>query len=306
MYGVSRYSSAAAQTLSLVERACAKAGLNAARAHILHHYNNAIVYLPAEHAVARFTTGREALQRVQRTQASVRWLIDTHEFPATAPLLGVQAVEVDNLAVGFWRYYPQPANMPSMDSRDLALLLRRLHLSGEPLNPPPAWEPLTSLFETIHDPSASASLAEDERKWIDGKIAEIRGRLNRLSWPLGFGLIHGDAWVGNLLWDNAGPHAILGDWDRVSIGPREVDLIPTWHAATRYGQGPAWARQFADVYGYDLAAWDGYPLLLAMRDLVQLTGPIRRAGAAPKYEQALRQRLDALRTGNTSSTWIAL
>jgi beta-phosphoglucomutase-like phosphatase (HAD superfamily) len=67
------------------------------------------------------------------------------------------------------------------------------------------------------------------------------------------------------------------------------------------GRGAPCARQFADTYGYDLGACEGYQTLLAMRDLVQLTGPIRRAEAAPQYRQALRQRLDSLR-----ATWTAL
>jgi hypothetical protein len=49
---------------------------------------------------------------------------------------------------------------------------------------------------------------------------------------------------------------VLGDWDWVSIGPREIDLIPTWHAAARYGKGETWVSDFVHRYGYDLSSWD--------------------------------------------------
>nr|WP_280218565.1 phosphotransferase [Nocardia neocaledoniensis] len=107
------------------------------------------------------------------------------------------------------------------------------------------------------------------------------------TWPLGHGLIHGDAWAGNLLWDTTRPphtQALLGDWDWAGIGPRKVDLIPTWHAAIRYGRDQAWVNDFIDTYRYDLTDYpDGYHLLRRMRDLVQLSGPLRRSSTSPQH-----------------------
>ena len=135
----------------------------------------------------------------------------------------------------------------------------------------------------------------------------MRRELAELDWPLGEGLIHGDAWAGNLLWDTATtpPRAVVCDWDRVSWGPREIDLIPTWHAAVRYGRDEAWIQDFIKHYGYDLRDWAGYPTLLAMRDLAQLPGPLRRA-SNPPHAAALRQRLGSIRAGDRTATWVAL
>ena len=63
---------------------------------------------------------------------------------------------------------------------------------------------------------------------------------------------------------------------------REVDLIPTWHAAARYGKGAARSEAFAHRYGYDLARWDGFRTVMDMRDLVQLTGPLRQSRRLPE------------------------
>ena len=71
-------------------------------------------------------------------------------------------------------------------------------------------------------------------------------------------------------------------------------------------RGDQWAKDFAAVYGYDLATWSGFPVLLAMRDLVQLTGPLRRAGDRPEFAAALRQRLDGVRSSDTQAVWRAL
>jgi aminoglycoside phosphotransferase (APT) family kinase protein len=117
-------------------------------------------------------------------------------------------------------------------------------------------------------------------------------------------LIHGDAWNGNLLRSPRG--VALGDWDRVSHGPREVDLIPTWHATHRYGRTPDWTRQFIATYGYDLRDNPAYHDLIAMRDLAQLPGLLRRAPHSPPHAAALHQRLTDLRERNTTHQWIAL
>jgi hypothetical protein len=291
-----------------MRQASAAAGLDTSGARLIHHYSNAIYFLPAQNAVARITYGRDAAERVTRSQAVTRWLAQERQFPATEPLDNMSPVTVNNAVVSFWVYYRQPEDASPLTSGHLAVLLRLLHQAGTPPVSLPAWVPLASLHATAGDRLLSAALTDDERTWVMARITEVRDKIAGLDWPLGAGLIHGDAWAGNLLsCPGASPvGAVLGDWDWVSTGPREIDLIPTWHAAARYGKEASWVSDFISQYGYDLGQWDGYPVLMAMRDLVQLTGPIRRARDSDPYRRALRQRLDSLRCGDTTSIWRAL
>jgi hypothetical protein len=292
-----------------MREASAAAGLDASGARLIHHYSNAIYLLPAQNAIARVTYGRDATGRVTSSQAVTRWLAQECQFPATQPLADTTSpVTVDGAVVSFWTYYPQPASPPPLTSGHLAVLLRLLHQAGTPPVSLPAWVPLASLQATVQDPLLSAALTDDERAWITTRITEMRDKIAGLDWPLGSGLIHGDAWAGNLLSCPEAPPAgvVLGDWDWVSTGPREIDLIPTWHAAARYGKAASWVSDFVREYGYDLSQWEGYPVLMSMRDLVQLTGPIRRARDSDPHFRALRQRLDSLRCGDTTSIWRAL
>ncbi len=291
-----------------MQQACTTAGLDATGARLIHQYSNAIYLLPAQNAVARLTYGRDAAERVTRSQAITRWLTQEHQFPATRPLEGTSPVTVSSAVVSFWACYPQPSGAPPLTSRHLAVLLRLLHQAPPPPVSLPDWVPLASLQATIEDPLLSAALTADEQAWIMTRIAEVRDAVADLDWPLGTGLIHGDAWAGNLLsCAGAAPaDAVLGDWDWVSAGPREIDLIPTWHAAARYGKPPSWVSDFTSQYGYDLARWNGYPVLMAMRDLVQLAGPIRRARDSDVHRQTLRQRLGDLRAGDSTSAWTGL
>jgi aminoglycoside phosphotransferase (APT) family kinase protein len=253
--------------------------------------------------------GPRAVRKAVTSTSVVGWLVCDHGYPATAPLPAAPPVVVDaSTVVTFWVYYPQPADARPPSSARLARLLRTLH----DLPPAPAdldvWVPLRSLCTAVREAPAAGVLSPDDRDWLLTRIDAVRAALAALDWPLGHGLIHGDAWAGNLLRDTAaGPDAVvLADWDSVCRGPREVDLVPTWHAARRYGRGPAWADAFADVYGHDLAAWPGFETLYAMRDLVQLIAPLRRAPHDPILARVLYQRLAGIQRGDTTETWQAV
>lgn len=287
--------------------ACAERGLSPAGARLIHRYSNAVYLLPAEQAVARVTVGD--IHRTQISYAVAEWLANEVGLAVTAPLRDVPPVVVDgSTTVSFWVYYPQPDIDAPPTSKHLARILRPLHAVQHVPFQLETWQPLVSLTAVLDEPEAARKLTGADLDWLRDRVKMACAQVSALDSPLGHGLIHGDAWAGNLLWHAAaGPDAaVLGDWDWVAYGPREVDLIPTWHAATRYGRGERWATEFANIYGYDLATWDGFSTLLAMRDLVQLTGPLRRVSDHPEFAAALRERLDGIRNGDVRAVWRAL
>jgi aminoglycoside phosphotransferase (APT) family kinase protein len=125
----------------------------------------------------------------------------------------------------------------------------------------------------------------------------------RLDFPLGYGWIHGDAYPGNLLWD--GDRPLLGDWDEVGTGPRELDLVNT-HQGARFGRPGAERDAFTEAYGYDITEWPGFSILREMRDLHTLGSYIRLADTG--NERAVTEldfRLDTLKRGHTDAQWNA-
>ncbi|WP_433270731.1 phosphotransferase [Actinosynnema sp. CS-041913] len=286
-------SSGGADPIRVARAACALAGLDPANAHVIHNYANAVLLLPAEHAVARVAAGDHTAQ-ARNMLAVTRWL-SQHGYPAVTPLRDTDAVSVVGHTVTFWHYYPQAGPTPDLDSAVLGTLLRRLHELRQPPVRLRSWQPLTSLERAISNPAASPVLTDDDRDWLKKRIPALRSELAVVDWPLGNGLIHGDAWLGNLLRGNHGT-VLMGDWDSAAWGPREVDLVPTWHAARRYHDDPDRVRIFTERYGYDLEESPGFELLLEMRDFVQLSAPLRHAHRSREHAEALRQRLDGTRT----------
>ena len=295
-----------ADSLDLARRACEAHGIDPSGARLIHHYSNAVVLVPAVKAVARIATGRHDPDQIRRSLRITGWLRD-RGFPTVTPFDDLDVVEVaPQVSVSFWDFLPQPETPEPFDAADLASLLAELHSLQPPRHDLAQWEPLSSLDDVLAG-YAGAVLSAVEHRWISERLADIRDCLRGREWPLGMGLVHGDAWQGNLMSGPRGPgRPVLGDWDRVAWGPREIDLVPTWHAARRYGRDPSWTQRFVALYGYDLATSPLFEDLMTMRDLAQLPGPLRRAPHSEPHAKALRQRLGDLMAEDKTSPWVAL
>ncbi|MFC7306835.1 phosphotransferase enzyme family protein [Streptomyces monticola] len=266
-------------------------GLEALRAHA-----TSVFLLPAADAVVRVSRADQR-ERIHRAVTLTRWLSE-HGVPVTEPLVVDQPCTTHGYVVSFWRHYPQP-NAATPEPEHLGHILRRLHNLPTPPVHLPQYEPLASLRETVH---GSTSLAADDRAWLLRRADELLAAYAELDFPLGHGLIHGDAYPGNTLWD--GPLVRLGDWDETGFGPRELDLANTFQGV-RFGRTRAQLQAFSVAYGYDLAQWPGATILTALRDLHTLGSFVRRADRGDTDAAAqLAHRLATLRAGLTSASWV--
>lgn len=279
----------APRALADAARCC---GLDDSHAQLVRLFSTAVYHLPAVGAVARIAlvTSPQSVSRLTTSVRVTRWLTSAG-FPTVEPLPVSQPVVSHGCAITFWRYLPQHG--PPAGPADLGRLLRRLHHLGHPPFPLPTYQPLGSVRRAIQ---ASQAISEDERAWLSGHCERLLHAYRQLDFGLPPGMIHGDAWQGNLLRD--GDRVVLADWDAVSTGPREIDLIPTLQAP-RFGL-PAHQRDaFIAAYGHDIRGWGGYPVLRDIRELSTTTALLRDAHIDPAAYDQLQVRLTSLRTGDT-------
>jgi hypothetical protein len=281
--------------LTLLAAACQQAGLDPSDAVLLRHHVNAVYLLPQVSAVARMTSARRTKQAQTSIQVT-RWLV-AHGFPATVPLDVDQPVQVDNRVVTFWRYYDQTGrHLPP--ASDLARLLRQLHALDMP-HPLPNYRPLDTFCEELKTYGPTV-LSDEEHDFLWHRADMLARAYSRLTSARGHGLIHGDARRGNMLWD--GEAIVLGDWDSVSLGPRELDLVITYQGK-RYGRSEADLDEFAHVYGWDVRTWPGYTTLRDIRDLQTLGAPLRLAVDRPEVADELHHRIAGLKAGDQEQQW---
>jgi len=229
--------------------------------------------------------------------AGAGWL---HEqgFPAVRPLDLSQPVEAHGYLVTFWHYIPASVS-PWEDVESLGGLLRRLHELGDPPAELPSARPLSSLSE---DAERCAWLTAEQRSWVLGRADELTRQYDETTWALGCGMIHGDAYADNVLQTWNGP--VLADWDSVSCGPREQDIVPT-SIRHRFGRPVSEWHQFCAAYGVDPDDLPGLAVLRQMRELRSLVPYIRSTGKPAATAEGTR-RITDLMSGTQSEPWQAL
>ncbi|MFI1176674.1 phosphotransferase family protein [Streptomyces melanogenes] len=278
--------------------ACRQTGLPANSLTPLHDHATSVFLLPAEHLVVRVSRA-DQLPRLETAIALTRWLTD-QDYPATQPADLPQPVICGLHAVTFWHHYPQPITVPTPPTSHLGTLLRRLHTLPHPPLALPEYQPLTSLTRLLE---TSHTLDPDRHDWLRGRVQEALDAYSALDFPLGHGLIHGDAYPGNTLWD--GTNVRLGDWDEAATGPRELDLANTFQGV-RFGRTGDELDTFSDHYGYDIRHWPGLTILRQIRDLHTLSSYIRRADRGDKQaEDQLAHRITTLQRRDDSARWVA-
>lgn len=286
---------------SALQAACALAGLDAHDASVLHIRANAVYHLPREGVVARirFTpAGRDAVrERFTAAVRMTRWLRG-QGFPATEPLDIGQPVTVPGHIATFWRYVTV-TGQTGRDTTALGHLVRQLHSLPPSPFPLPAANLLGSLRADLENRSA---VPAGERRWLLARADELEQQYQETRSVLGTGLVHGDAHAANLLHTPNG--VVLGDWDSVSHGPRELDLVPTslWY---RFGRPQAEWRAFCAAYDFDPGELPSLPLLQRLRELHALAAYVRNADD-PASRAELTKRIISLKTGNQTVAWRAL
>lgn len=278
--------------------ACARVGLNPSTATLLHRHATGIWLLPTDQLIARINRSPDDRGRIARAVTITRWLA-AQDFPVTVPADVNQPIEVNAACVTFWHYYPQ-ANRPTPGAAALGRLLRQLHQLPQPPVPLDDYEPLARLGNAL---VGNPPLADEDLTWLSERRLQLIAVYRELHSELGVGWIHGDAYPGNTLWN--GDQVVLGDWDEVARGPRELDLTNT-HQGVRMGRSAAELRAFTSAYGWDVTTWPGFPVLRQIRDLHTLGAYIDRASLGdPVATLELDHRIRTLRANDTTAQWHA-
>ena len=289
-----------ASSIEALGASCASVGLNGDGAQVLYDRANTVYKLARQPIVARLRYAPPPSPWPARISVSVRvtaWL-NSLGFPAVRPLDVEQPVIAHGYIVTFWHYL-DATERPWEDVDSLGHLLRQLHkLPAPPLDLPTA-SPLGSLPD---DTERCTWLTDDQRSWLRSRYQDLQLKYADTTWALGCGMIHGDANAENLI--HTRDHVVLSDWDSVSYGPREQDIVPT-SIRYRFGHPKAQWDQFCAAYGVHPADLPGLTVLRQMRELRSL-GPYIRTTHSPHAKAEVNRRIADLISGTQTEPWRSL
>ncbi|MFV2198818.1 phosphotransferase family protein [Nocardiopsis sp. LOL_012] len=265
-------------------------------ATLLRHHGAIVVHLPQDGVVLRLTPAEHA-QAAERAVIVTRWLLE-RGVAVTEPAHVEQPLHLGEAVATAWIYYPQPAFPSESAPEHLGRILADLHRAGTPPVDLPAYRPLAALDTTL---DTARCLDEQDIADLRNRIKDLRRAYDSLDFPLGTGLVHGDAYPGNTLLDERFG-VRLGDWDECAFGPREVDLANVWQGQRRFGRPLEHVEVFSRAYGYDLSSWSGIHTLVSLRDLHTLSAFIRAADRGD--HNALAQVRHRIRTlDDPTASW---
>ncbi|MEV5771526.1 aminoglycoside phosphotransferase family protein [Streptomyces antimycoticus] len=282
-----------------LREACEASGLDSSGAELVRLGSHAVYRLGSAPVIIRIARDPGSLEQMEQAVRVARWL-EAEDFPATRVLGGVpQPSVVGGRVVTFWESAQEREEYATVE--ELADLLRRLHWLEEPESLGlPYFDPVAKLWRGLQ---AVDGVAEDDRKFLEERAGKLAKEYDRLDFVLPFGLIHGDANIGNVLRHRDG-HAIMIDLDDFTLAPREWDLIQTamfydrfgWHTRSEY-------EAFVYRYGFDLMNWPGYSVLADLRELMMVVWLGQQVSASAKSAGEFARRINSLRAGNDRRDW---
>jgi aminoglycoside phosphotransferase (APT) family kinase protein len=275
-------------------------GLSAADPQIIKFTNSAVVRLPRAGAVVRIAGSALIRHRLAVVLAAARFYA-AHEVPAVRLYPDVEnpVHALDHVASVWIDGYAPDAATPG--PADLAMTLKYIHAIDEPPSTIPAWDPVGSIRRRIETADGAS---DDDLSFLTHECNDVEAavqNLDRTPPLLAPGLIHGDAFLGNLV--PARPAPLICDFDSTAGGPREWDLTPMAVSSLRLNQPLDRQRDFARAYGLDVTTWDGFPTLRRLRELQLVTSALPTLNANPALRPQWEHRLASLKNHDTSVRW---
>ncbi|MEU3182092.1 phosphotransferase family protein [Streptomyces albidoflavus] len=287
-------SSAAAPARHVLKQACSAVGLDSDGAEPLRLAENQIWRLPHQRLIVRIAREGQSAAAAREVRVA-RWL-DQQNVPAVRLVDVEQPVEAGGRPVTFWVELP-PQEHGSVE--DVAQLLAQLHSLPTPDIELGYLDPFIRVDERLQ---AATTICDDDKEWLRALHRDLVAAWAERPAGLPDRAVHGDAWPGNIVRTADG--VLMMDLERFSVGPPEWDLVST--AVRAKTTGAVSSREydrFCAVYGHDVTAWEGYPILARARELRMVTYAAQHAASNAEWRSQAQYRIDCLRGRSGPRPW---
>ncbi|WP_433552880.1 phosphotransferase family protein [Micromonospora zamorensis] len=265
-------------------------------ARLLQLTNNAVFALPRPGIVIRIARTHQLLGRAAKVVQLGRWFAEIDAPTIRLAPRVKQPVQIRDLVASVWTYVrPQP---PAPTARDLGFVLREFHALDLPTLALPAWDPISDARLRLSD---AEYLSANDRDFLKAWCDRLEPKIAALNQRIEPKLVHGDAYVGNLL-RGSSSRTILCDFDATCLGPWQVDLAAAAVGEARFGQTGA-HRELAAAYGFDVTTDPLWAVLREARELKMVVAAVPLLATSASVAGEFANRLNSVREGDLKSGW---
>jgi aminoglycoside phosphotransferase len=234
------------------------------------------------HVVGRIGQRGTEMQAQKEIKVS-RWLNEVGIRAVRVIESLTQPSIVDGYPVTWWEELPkhQPAS-----PAELGTVLRRLHSMPPPTSfQLPDFVPLADVRSRISD---AQSIGDDDREWLLGHAQILQAQFEEHSSDdMHWGVLHGDAWQGNVVVDRDGP--VVLDFEAFCVGPQHWDLIPVAADYTDFERiEKGQYDDFTRAYGLDVTESFSYRTFADIQEFRWVAYLLSKNGDAESREVAHR------------------
>ncbi|NRQ40408.1 phosphotransferase [Nonomuraea sp. NN258] len=287
------------EALTTLREACRIAELADEDARLIRLGENALFVLASERIVVRIARNLDVLSDAYKEVAVSAWL-QRAGLLAARTTAHKQPMVVRGRPVTFWHLIDDSGVEATL--LDLAAALRALHRA--PIHEGVTLPDLDILGRVSERINAATILAAEDRRFLMRRYEELRIAYEQLEFRLPSCAVHGDAHNANLI-KTADGSTVLIDFERFAFGPPETDLAVTaiehslgWGSRAEYDD-------FAECYGFDVLAWEGYPVLRDINELKMTTWLMQNVSENEAIAQEFRNRLFCLKNPGAPRRWRA-
>ena len=277
---------------------CEQVGLPTSGLELLRFGSNAVFGVDQAHVlrVMRPSTSEADVQReIELVREFVRLDVPTVRLADDVAVRPLRALDCLGTV---WERLAEPDRGNVHGS--LGQLVRIFHQSTAELRVPlEPWRQLAASDRRLAQ--RREHYAAEDVRMLTHWSARIARELDQVQPALPAGVVHGQAEVGNVLLRAGQP--VLIDFEQVSIGPREWDLVHTAVVVTRFGRPEQCYRDFADAYGFDVRTWDGYQTHRRLWELCATTWLMQHDHGDRKVAQEIEVRLQTWRDDDSAARW---
>jgi hypothetical protein len=241
-------------------KAAAVNGIDARGSELIRNGSHSMWRIPGG-IVGRL--GSRGTEASARREVQISGYLNEHGIRAVKAVAGMmQPTLIDDIPVTWWELLRE--NRPATPS-ELGVALKKIHLLAVPHELGlPNFVPFNVDRERVMH---NAPLESADADWLESRMDHLNDEYSRASAHMPRGLIHGDAWQGNVLVP-ADSEPVVIDFEAFCAGPTYWDIVPLAVDYTDFSRiSGGEYEHFVSSYGFDVTSAPTYRMLADIQEL---------------------------------------